>query len=289
MKRGIIISPIKSNRINDTSVSFENNISIEDLYYYILYWDKIVMPTNNLFHTNIPFQDLLKNEMILERPVVKFTTWSTNSNNGYFNIYEKSQSIVANDLVKNNLEFDWTIHQIGDEVVIDNDLKTEFNAIKVALSNCLPVPNKSVNIEDLLEFKSVRNSEFIELHDTLDSFYTDILKSVDRDFESRKSVEKLNKAIANLNKVSKEKFSHSSKYNLVTEININPSKILLNVSGVALASMYFEPKLITIGSVLAGLASFINIKFNRTTSIEGAKDRLKLSYLSSAKNNNIII
>lgn len=288
MLRGIIASPGKINRINNKAVTFNSSFSLEDLYYYILYWDKLVIPTNNIIHMGLPNEDLLLKEEILLRPRIQFENWSTNIEDGSFDLFIRSQSLVANEFIKNDKQTDWTLHQLGDEILIGIDKKTEFNSIKVDLSNSLPVPKASTKIEDILEFKLKRKSEFLELHETLDSFYFEILKSPDKELQTKKSVSELNKAINNLNRVSTESFSILSKYNLTTELNISGKNILAGIASGASFGFFSNPQVIPITSIIGGVLGAINIKLNKTTSVEEAKNKLKLNYLSEAHKNRII-
>lgn len=288
MKRGIITSPGKIERTDKKSVSFVSNFSLQDLFYYVLYWDKLVLPTNNIIHVGIPHEELLTSEKILERPRIQFNSWTSNIEDGSFDLFVKSQSIVANELIKSDKEFDWTFHQLGDEIVVGANEKTEFNSIKVELSKSLPVPSETVDIQEILEFKIKRKAELLALHDTLDSFYLEILKSPDRNLKTKKTLYDLHTAIENLNKVSNEKFSISSKYNLTAELNINGKNILAGIASGASFGIFSNPQLIPLTSVIGGLAGTINIKLNKTTSVEEAKNKLKLSFLSEAQKIKLI-
>lgn len=288
MKRGIIATPNKLKRIDEKSVTFSSNLTIQDLNYQILYWDKLVFPTNNMIHLGIPNEDLLIRENILTRPRVIFPSWSTNIEDGSFDLFIRSQSVVANELIKNDKNFDWTLHQIGDEIIIGAENKTEFNSIKVQLLQALPVPNEKTPIEDILRFKEQRADEFAALHKTLDNLYLEILKSPDKSLQTKISVQELTEAIRNLNSVSSEKFALTSKYNLTTELNVNVKNMLTGIASGAAFGFYANLQILPLTSILGGLMSLINIKLNKTTSVEEAKNKLKLNYLSDAKKQNIV-
>jgi hypothetical protein len=283
MKRGIIASPAKMQRQTFNDVTVSSNITIQDLYYYILYYDKVVLPTNGMIHYGIPHEDMLISENIVSRPRVNFHSWSTSSQ---VNLFLESQKIVANDLIKNEKDVDWILHQIGEELILGDRNVKEFNSLKVEINECLPVPTKETSVEDIIDFKRRRQSELDELHETLDLFYFEIINSSDKDFQSKKSLSKLKKALTNVNQVSNEKFSHSSKYNLVTELNFG-SLITGLTSGATLGFMT-NPQIIPLTSIIGAALSFISIKANKTISVEEAKEKLKLSYLASAKKDKII-
>ena len=285
MKRGIIASPNKTVRTSIDGVSFTPNITMQDFYYYILYWDKVVMPTNNIIHQGIPHEELLINEGILERPRIAFTSWNTTSSP---DIIVESQKIVTNDFIKNRKDVDWTLHQIGDEIILGDGMSKEFHSIRVDLNQCLPVPLETTRIEDILNFKLNRDAELSELHNALDNFYIEILNSPDRTFQTRRSLAEVKNAIENLNIVSQEKFTTASKYNIVTELNINVSSLFVGAKIGEYFQNFIDPQFQPLTTVAGALLSMISLKLNKTTSVEAATEKVKLNYLSNAKEAGII-
>lgn len=288
MKRGIITNTGRMVRNNSQSVSLSGGLTDNDLNYYLLYWDKIVMPTNNIIHMAIKNEEELIKSNILERPRIAFSSWSTNVKDGSFDPFIIAQSIVANNLLSTDKLTDWTIHQLGEQIVIGNDQKKEFEAIKVELLKCLPVPNGELNFQEILEFKEKRKDELFELHSKVDSMYLDILNSPDKNLAKRKSISEFNKSIKNLDSVTKERFKSLTKYNLTTELNLNGKDLSMAAASGAVFDFYTNGLTIPIATVFSGLASLIKIKANRTTSIEKAENKLKLSYLAEATKKGII-
>lgn len=288
MKRGIITNTGRMKRNDAQSISISGALREDDTNYYLLYWDKILMPTNNVIHYAITNEEELMRTGILERPRIAFSSWSTNIENGSFDPFVVAQSLVANDIISKDKETDWTIHQIGEDVAIGQEQKKEFNSIKVQLLECLPVPRGQVNFSEILSFKEKRKDELIALHSSIDDFYLDILNSPDRDFTTRKSVQDFKNNIKNLNSVSEEKFNFLTKYNLTTELNLNGKDISLALAGGAAFDFYSNPLTIPFGTILGGLGSLIKISANRTTSVEKAKNNLKLSYLADATKQKIL-
>jgi hypothetical protein len=288
MKRGIITNSGRMLRNDSQSVSLSGGLTDNDLNYYLLYWDKIVMPTNNLIHMAIRDEEELLKTNVLERPRIAFNSWSTNVKDGSFDPFVIAQSIVANNLLSTDKLTDWTIHQLGDQIVIGNDQKKEFEAIRVELIKCLPVPNGQLNFAEILEFKEKRKDELSELHSKIDSLYIDILNSPDKDLALRKSISEFNKSIKNINSVTKERFKSLTKYNLTTELNLNGKDLSIAIASGAVFDFYTNAFTIPIGTIASGFASLIKLKANRTTSIEKSKNKLKLSYLAEASKKGII-
>lgn len=156
MKRGIISNIGKITKVNN-GVGIGFDFSQNDFNYQILYWDKIVIPDNNLFGCTLPNEEELIKCGILHKPMVQFSSFSTNNSDISYNPFIVAQSTVANELFKTEKDIDWTIHHMGEEVAIGYDLKQEFNSIKVELLNCLPVPNEKIHFEKILEFKEKMN------------------------------------------------------------------------------------------------------------------------------------
>lgn len=288
MKRGIITNTGRMVRSDSQSVSLSSGLTDNDLNYYLLYWDKIVMPTNNIIHITIKDEEELLKTGILERPSVAFSSWSTNVKDGSFDPFVIAQSIIANNLISTDKLTDWTIHQLGEQIVIGNEQKKEFEAIRVELLKCLPVPNGQLNFTEILEFKEKRKDELSELHSKIDSLYLEILNSPDKDLALRKSISEFNRSLENINSVTNEKFKSLTKYNLTVELNLNGKDLSLAIGSGVVFDFYTNGFTIPIGTVVAGLMSLVKIKANRTTSVEKAMNKFKLSYLAEASQNRII-
>lgn len=287
MKRGIIANNGKLSRLDGQAVSFSGSISNQDMNYYLLYWDKIIMPSNNLFHSSVLNENEIIKTGILERPQVNFSSWSSKAQDGSYDPFVIAQSIVANKLISEDNETDWTIHQIGDHVIIGNEQQKEFNSIRCELKNCLPVP-KDVNFQEILEFKEKRKDELIALHSTIDNLYLDIIDTSDINFAKRKSIAELTDAIQNIESSSKEKFNSTSKYNFTTELNINGKDVITAMAGGAAIDFITSGMTIPIVTILGGLASTVKIKANKTVSVEKAENKLKLNFLASASKKGMI-
>jgi len=72
MDRGVIASPGSINRL-PKGFQMERSLSIDELRYYILYWDKVVIPGNNLVYIGLPEEELLIESGALERPQIGFS------------------------------------------------------------------------------------------------------------------------------------------------------------------------------------------------------------------------
>ena len=89
MKRGIVTAPGILNQINN-GFNMERGLSINELKYYTLYFDELVIPDNNMISIGVTNQEELIKLGILKRP--RYTAASLHSND-----YIKFQSIIVMD------------------------------------------------------------------------------------------------------------------------------------------------------------------------------------------------
>lgn len=285
MNKGIIAAPARVIG-NGSTFSTQNGLTAQEIRYFLLYWDKIVIPTTNLVHLAIPEEEELLSTGIFQRPRVQFS--------GNFNgelmarAQVLAQTEIAKDLIDNDRTFDWALHQIGDEIIIPDKETIKKQTIKVDLNNSLPVPGASTPIIDILEFKERRKDELFELHQTIDQFYLEILSSPDSDLKTKASVSKLTKAIENLNTVSAEKWKNTKKFDIATELNLNGKDVASGAAAGAAFDFFTNLYTLPIGTVIGACASLIKIKLKTTKSFEPSKDKQVLSYLAKAHDENLL-
>src|SRR5436190_9929012 len=114
MDRGVIAAPGIIRPIAQGFV-MERPLSQEELRYYVLYWDKVVIPGNNLVYIGIPEEEALIASGAISRPRVAFSGSYHGDQLTYALL--SCQSLVAAKLVKES-NSDWVMHQIGDSVVV---------------------------------------------------------------------------------------------------------------------------------------------------------------------------
>lgn len=288
MKRGIITNIGRTKRVSDDRVMISGHYNQSDFNYYILYWDKIVLPRNNFISQTIAYEDLLIQLGVLDRPMVQFDSWSSRKEDGSFDLFVKAQSITASNLLKEKSDYDWNIHQIGEEIVIDYDLQKSYSSLKVGLFNCLPVPIEDINPEILMEFKFRRKDELENLHRSIDELYFTILNSSDIPLQKKITESEFKNSLQNLEKISFEHFGKTSKYDFTTELNFNVKDVMQNSSLGYLVDTFTHGSSFPIISILTGLASIVNVKLSKSLSLEENKEKLKLSYLANANKEGII-
>jgi len=163
--------------------SRKGGLSKNDIKYFLLYWDKIIIPANNFIYVEIPYEKDLKESNIIERPIIHFQGSFNSSDIAKAMLYDESK--IVEEKIKDK-KIDWTIHQFNNQLILPDDKIIKKKVFKFELMNILPVPNDNIPIYDIIDFKLRRKDEFLALHNTLDELYFDILKSPDSDLKHKK-------------------------------------------------------------------------------------------------------
>jgi hypothetical protein len=264
MDRGVIAAPGIIRPLEQGFV-MERSISKEELRYYILYWDKVVIPGNNLVYIGVPEEEELIASHAILRPRVQFQ--GTYQGVQVTDAILGCQALVAEKLVQDK-SVDWVLHQVGDSLALPPSFISQRDTIRVALTNVLPVPDADIPVQEILRFKQNRKDELTELHDSIDELYFEVLNSPD--------------------KTSHERFRKTRKYDLSVELNLNGKDIITGASAGALIGFFGGGFAIPIGAVLGALVPMIKINAKASYTFEPAKENTKLSYISRASRVDII-
>jgi len=283
LNRGIIATPGVVNRL-PKGFQMKGGLSLDEMRYYALYWDKVVIPTNNLVHIGVPQEEAFISAGAIERPRVAFN--GSYEGDQVTNAMLSCQSMVAKELVKDK-KTDWVIQQFNDELIILDGYIEERNTLRIDLASCLPVPTGEVNIHDILNFKALRKNEFIALHEYLDAVYEQALLSPDPTLASKKAISNLTKSIEDLDKVTQEGFKEYMKHNLSTVFNLYKEKIaegiIMDITVAALMGSPIVPA-VTIGGIMSAT---MKVSINSTQTFRPADKNLKLAYLSKAQKDGL--
>lgn len=284
MQRGLIT--VAGNiKFQMQGFGLSSNLTPEDIRFYLMYWDKIIIPTNNIINFRVPDEEDLILSKALWRPKISHVGNFEGSQVGEAII--KGQSEIAELMLKDS-KTDWVIHQTGNQIFLPKETSSFRNAVRVDLSGALPVPDKDTNINEILEFKDKRRAELEALHSTLDDLYKEILKSPDPSLEAKGTFSRLNKEIESLEKVSREQYKKTSKFDLSVELNINGKDIATAGffgAGIDIASGFTMP----IVTTLAAIGACVKVSGKSTYTISSADERLKLGYISKASAAGLVL
>ncbi|WP_019601996.1 DUF6236 family protein [Teredinibacter turnerae] len=286
MEKGIIAAPAC---VSGDGAKFrtEGGLTQEDLRYFLLYWDKVVIPTNNIVHLRVPEEDELLSTGIVTRPRVPFS--------GAFNgeLIARAQLIaqtsIAKNLIENDRNIDWVLHQIGDEIIIPDKESVEKQLIRIDLVNCLPVPSGDAHIPDILEFKERRKDELECLHKSIDDLYMEVLGSPDPSLRTKQAVSEFQKSIAAIDQVSKESWESFGKFDLSAELNLNGKDVAAGIAAGAAFDFFTSLYTVPIGAIVGAVASTIKVKAKSAKTFEPSKEKQVLGYIASAHVEKILI
>jgi hypothetical protein len=285
MKKGIIAAQA---RVLGNGAQFrsEGGLTPEELRYFLLYWDKVVIPTTNLVNLRVPQEDELLSTGVVTRPRVPFS--------GTFNgeLMAKAQLLaqtaVAKGLLKNERSVDWVLHQIGSEIIVPDTDSIVKQLIRVDLVNSLPVPKGDVPFPDILEFKERRKDELSQLHQAIDGLYLEILSSPDPSLKTKQAVFQFKKSIEAIDCVTQEKWKSTGKFNLTAELNINGKDVAAGVVAGAVFDFFTSLYTVPIGAIVGAVATTIKVKARSTKTFEPSKEKKVLGYLANAHKENIL-
>ena len=285
MNRGVIAAPAIIN-IQGNGFTMERGLSPQEISYYALYWDKVVVPTNNLVHVGLPEEDILIDSGVIERPRVQFQGAFHGAEIGQ--AFAISQYETAKNLIETDRSTEWVIHQIGRQIHIPQKYAELKNSLRFELVNLLPVPNAATPIIDILEFKERRSDELNALHNAIEEVYIEALRCPDLGLGESRAIRDLKAQIGNLDEVTRERWNLISKYDFSVEFNLDGGSFMQGIASGAVIDFFANSHDLPVVAVLGGLASLIRLKASRGSSFKPADNSNKLSFLSYAHSAGII-
>ncbi|MFV8845138.1 DUF6236 family protein [Serratia fonticola] len=283
MKRGVVSTEIEIVSIKPGCFRTGNHLSSIDINYFTLYWDKIVIPTNNILRSKIPNEIELMRCGVLERISVDLDEINSET---YPKFCVSSQIKIVDELRAQDKTTDWRNHFLGNQVVLPSQDATTMQAVRVELSGLLPVPPAGTPLHEILEFKARRAAELDALHEHLDGIYLEIMASGDINLQRTKSFSRLKDAIADLDKLNDEGWRSPLKFDISTAFEFDLTQVYAGITTALLASQ--QPNaMVTLGTgTLALLAGFIKVKPVIQSMRKGTDPRL--SYLANAHKEGIV-
>lgn len=247
-KRGIVIStPFEV--LPEGGISCGGEPSPKDLRKYLLYWDEIDYPDNNLISVGAgPDLEFLISAGVAVRTQVQFQG-RISSGKGEFFLLAQQAAFEKHNKENSGL---WSLAQLSSTPYFVNSQPT--TAIEYQLWNALPVPRHDVPLNDILEFKSRRNDELIALRIHLDEMYQSIISSADIPRAKNSIILKLEVALAEVDRV----LSESGIAKTISSLRGYIASEFVNVAGTGLGAAGIAPYInispLTAGAVGAGIA-----------------------------------
>ena len=286
MQRGVIAAPAIIHA-HENGFRLERSLSPEELRYYALYWDKVVIPASNAVYIGIHEEEVLIQTGVITRPTVQFAGSFFGAELAH--TFALSQAEVAKKLIAGEKTTDWVMHQFGPYLSLPTGFAKEVRTLRFELVDLLPVPCADVPIPDILEFKERRRDELSGLHKCLDDAYLEALRSPDVGLSGKIAVDNLKAAIAALDTVSTERWKKTRKYDFTAELNIDGGRVLHGASAGAVFGFFLSGMTIPVGTIAGAALSMIKLSAKSSLTFEPAQRQLKLSYLSRARDEQIIV
>jgi len=233
MSRGVVIAP--SFTFDGRTLHFPGLVGIEpsNLKHYLLYWDKIEYPNNNIIHigTNADEQFLI-NAGVLSRSNISLQGFSGNI--GY--AYILAQSIAFQQRTEQE-PGSWTIAQSSKHLFLPQTHSTREQTIEIELYKALPSPGDEVSLDDILTFKEKRRAELASFRRLIDELYFEVIGSADIPRAKTVAMERLENAIKDLHTTANESWASKLISGFRVELNI-PSLAGQAFAGAGLAATF---------------------------------------------------
>ena len=182
-------------------ITIERNLEAKDLIKYLVYWDKIEYPYNNMVSISIWDEELrlLIEQGILSRRRIQFDFIDGDVGK----LFLETQLTAFNDCCQNAGE-QWTIAQEIDELYLPINKNEMEKVVEFNLINSLPVPINTTPIYEILDFKERRKDELLKLRTHLDNIYTDIINAEEMQKEYQKRITEISTNLYDLNRLFRE-------------------------------------------------------------------------------------
>lgn len=248
MKRGIVITPRFGFDGRTLSLNGFDPVSIRQ---YLLYWDKIDWPDNNI----ISFGDggaefgLLISEGVMERTRVHFPSFDGNA--GYALLGMQLAALEARDTQEPGA---WSLAQHSPLLAGAPHQTIETRAIEVELYSAIPVPAADVPFAEVLEFKYRRGAELLHFREAMDQLFQETIAAADLPRAKLQAQAKLQRAMQDLHDVFGESFRRRLLSSLKVELNL-PSIGALAAGGAFAATSFGIP--IAVGAAAGAIAAAV--------------------------------
>ena len=261
LAQGLVISvPL---RITEQLLHAHGAIDPQELRFALLFWDRLAWPSNNLLHIgDSPETEFLAQEGVLSRPMIR-VTGSCHMGQG-----------VAQAHIDAFMQLDrdhpgmWALAQGERSFLFDSGLAQPDRGILVELYRAIPIPDKDIPLQDILEFRQARRPELLRLRTALDDLYTHVTNSADPSFELRRRVDEIQTSCGDLIKLAKESAHPFRLSDWRATFEWHPGAAVTAMMGAALGQSFAMPE---VGALVGGLAS--TLKITRDVGLRGVQAR----------------
>jgi hypothetical protein len=243
--RGLIVSP--PIEIEGMTVRIRSTkLDLQELRFSLLLFDRLVWPSSrSVFLSSGPDEQFLEQAGVLTRPNYTF--------NG-----EMGQ-IIARMQIQAFADLDarepgqWSLAQGENSLFLHDELLELDAGALLELQRAIPVPDKDVPLNEVLEFKRRRNDELQRLRAELDGFIAAINQAEDKEAELQKHIATIDAVCADVLRVGHEWQFPVRLINLKTSFDLRPFAPAL--AGVNAYSLGTTHGLAASAAILAGIGA----------------------------------
>lgn len=268
-ERGIVLSnPLT---ISGTSVHIESSeIDSGELRRALLFWDKLVWPsTNGILIAGSPDIEFLESVGKMNRPHFHVNgDTATALSMAFAKTYQSLEDLHPGQWLVSRGEKSLKIH--GQGVEQNRGIVTKF-------INAIPVPDRAMPLEDILNFKEQRYSEVIALRTAIDEFYQSWINSEDQTHQLQLVLAKIDSASSEMIKVARESLLPFSMSSWKINFNITAPDIL-KAAGLTLAGAVNLDLSLTSSLLAGGLST---VSFGSGIGLRRAKRDTPFNYIAS--------
>ena len=257
-QRGLVIScPVT---VSGPTFELKTNVlDPQELRFSLLFWDKLNYPTNNLFSIALDQDaEFLASEGILERAKVRITgsvgvdiakAFGQAHVHAYRTLDEQEPGTWSLGRGENSVSFP------------DAELENDRGAL-IQLYQAIPVPDKDVPLQDILEFRSKRSAELLALRYRLEAIYQRVVVAGDGALALNTEIGALEQAIAEHIKVSMESKMSFRNMSFGASLNV-PAGVRAGLTAVKMGLGVAESLLVGAGAAI-GFGPGISLKGRST-------------------------
>jgi hypothetical protein len=197
-ERGLAISmPVT---IDATQFRGGGGLDEQELRFSLLFWDKLGFPQNNIVMFRDNNADFLESVGVLKKTMVRIPIPT-----GQLNIAEKflEAHLAAYRLLDEEEPGVWSFGAGKNSVSFPERELEQGRGVLVRLYEAIPVPEKDVPLQDILEFRAKYRDELLALRYHLDTIYQRILNAGDGQLALHSEIGSLEKVIVDYLKVAK--------------------------------------------------------------------------------------
>ncbi|NTG22064.1 hypothetical protein G6L00_16630 [Agrobacterium rhizogenes] len=219
--RGIIISPPIVEEGSSTHIKIAA-IDPQELRFYLLFFDRLLWPDNRLIHIESGNDEIfLEGCGILKRPMHHMTQGNSGDIFGRIHL----DTFVQKEREEPGL---WSLAGGENSLILKDASFKATGGSFLNLLSAVPVPDKAVPIEEILDFREKRRSELLSLRLQISEMARDVEKAGDDAAVFVCALERIEKACIDLLSVTREAKRPFRFANLKPSFKLDIVKILGN-------------------------------------------------------------